>query len=95
MKPEKEAAQFGKDPESFPCGQANSIGTRSDAAPVVFKEWKPDQFIALTVIRLLGRCAPITASIFTASIPDLLTQEMESTRGPLMPMRFVPIRWNA
>ena len=77
----KEAAQFGKDPESFSMRSSQFNRHPIGCGPFVFKEWKPDQFIALDRYPDYWEGAPNYRQYFYRIIPDLLTQEMEFYAG--------------
>jgi ABC-type transport system substrate-binding protein len=77
----KEAAQLGKDPESFSMRSSQFNRHPIGCGPFVFKEWKPDQFIALDRYPDYWEGAPNYRQYFYRIIPDLLTQEMEFYAG--------------
>jgi ABC-type transport system substrate-binding protein len=77
----REAVQLGKDPESFSMRASRFNRNPIGCGPFVFKEWKPDQFIALDRYRNYWEGEPNYRQYFYRIIPDLLTQEMEFYAG--------------
>jgi ABC-type transport system substrate-binding protein len=77
----KEAGQAGKRPEQFSLRDSPFNRHPIGCGPFVFKEWKPDQFIALNRYDDYWEGPPNYGQYYYRIIPDLLTQEMEFYAG--------------
>jgi ABC-type transport system substrate-binding protein len=77
----KEAARSGKNFESFSMRSSPFNRHPIGCGPFVFKEWKPDQFIALDRYHNYWEGEPNYHQYFYRIIPDILTQEMEFYAG--------------
>lgn len=77
----KEAADRGRDPETFSLRQSAFSRRPIGCGPFVFQEWKSDQYIALQRFEGYWEGPPNYNSYVYRVIPDLLTQEMEFYAG--------------
>ncbi len=77
----KEAVQAGKKPEQFSMRDSAFNRHPIGCGPFVFKEWKPDQFIALNRYDDYWEGPPNYRQYFFRIVPDPLTQEMEFYAG--------------
>jgi ABC-type transport system substrate-binding protein len=77
----KEAVQSGKNPEQFSMRSSTFNRHPIGCGPFVFKEWKPDQYVALDRYHSYWEGEPNYHQYFYRIIPDLLTQEMEFYAG--------------
>jgi ABC-type transport system substrate-binding protein len=77
----KEAAQSGKDPETFSMRQSRFNRHPIGCGPFVFRQWKSDQYITLGRYNGYWEGPPNYKEYIYRIIPDLLTQEMEFYAG--------------
>lgn len=79
----KEALEARKDPKAYTIRQSGFNHRPIGTGPFRFREWKPDQYIALDRFDDYWEGAPNYKSYLFRIIPERLTQEMEFYSGTL------------
>jgi ABC-type transport system substrate-binding protein len=80
---EKEAAESGADPARFSIRQSAFNRNPVGCGPFAFREWRSDQYIALSRFEGYWEGPPNYKTYVYRIIPDMLTQEMEFYAGTI------------
>lgn len=78
-----EALRRSMDPSNFSIRQSNFNRNPVGCGPFKFKQWKTDQFVALSRFEHYWEGAPNYEEYIFRVVPDLVTQEMEFYAGTL------------